>query len=202
MRAPRTTRRKLLATAAGAAASATLTSAACDDGGKSGSTATATPFDVLACAEPTPGADHNSRFGCEFDAGAIGDLLPGQKRHFTESRAWLVRFDAEQAARTGAAEGSILALYHRCTHLGCTVPWIDDATVRDATGEPVRTGLFHCPCHGAEFDDAGRRVAGPAPRSLDTFSVRVEGGRIFVDTNAINNGDEHNERRAVVAPVT
>lgn len=179
-----------------------LTSAACDDAGESGSAATATPSDVTACPDVTPDTDYTGRFGCEFDAGAVADLLPGQKLHLIEPRVWLVRFDAEQAARTGAAEGSILALYHRCTHLGCTVPWLDDAPVRNSRGERVGTGLFDCPCHSALFNDAGNRLGGPAPRSLDTFAVRLDKGRIFVDSGAITQGDEHNETRAVVPPTT
>ena len=41
-----------------------------------------------------------------------------------------------------------------CTHLGCVVPW--------NAGEDK----FMCPCHGSQYDAAGKVVRGPAPLSL------------------------------------
>jgi cytochrome b6-f complex iron-sulfur subunit len=41
-----------------------------------------------------------------------------------------------------------------CTHLGCVVPWNSSAN------------RFICPCHGSQYDNAGKVVRGPAPRSL------------------------------------
>lgn len=45
-----------------------------------------------------------------------------------------------------------------CTHQGCTV-------------QPQADGQFHCPCHGAVFDQQGRVVRGPAQRDLPRFKV-------------------------------
>jgi cytochrome b6-f complex iron-sulfur subunit len=52
------------------------------------------------------------------------------------------------------AEGKLLALSARCTHLGCTLNY-----------DPV-SGQFRCPCHGSRFDRTGRRIAGPARKPL------------------------------------
>lgn len=41
-----------------------------------------------------------------------------------------------------------------CTHLGCVVPW------------NVGQDRFICPCHGSQYDNTGKVVRGPAPRSL------------------------------------
>lgn len=41
-----------------------------------------------------------------------------------------------------------------CTHLGCVVPWNASAN------------RFICPCHGSQYDAAGKVVRGPAPLSL------------------------------------
>ncbi|MGF1602012.1 MAG: cytochrome b6-f complex iron-sulfur subunit [Thermosynechococcaceae cyanobacterium] len=41
-----------------------------------------------------------------------------------------------------------------CTHLGCVVPW------------NVGQSKFMCPCHGSQYDETGKVVRGPAPRSL------------------------------------
>lgn len=69
-------------------------------------------------------------------------------------------------------DDGIQALYWKCVHLGCTVPY--------NAGE----GDFHCPCHGSIFDKDGARIGGPATRRMDNFPVTVnEDGSISVDTN-------------------
>jgi cytochrome b6-f complex iron-sulfur subunit len=69
-------------------------------------------------------------------------------------------------------EDGALAIYWKCVHLGCTVPW-DDAS-----------GEFHCPCHGSVYDRYGVRIAGPAPRPMDLMPMTVQpDGTVLVDTN-------------------
>jgi len=72
-------------------------------------------------------------------------------------------------------EDGLLALYWKCPHLGCTVPWNE--------GE----GRFHCPCHGSIYDRHGNRIAGPAPRPMDLMEiVEVDAsGNVVVDTGEI-----------------
>jgi cytochrome b6-f complex iron-sulfur subunit len=41
-----------------------------------------------------------------------------------------------------------------CTHLGCVVPW------------NASENKFICPCHGSQYNSAGKVVRGPAPLSL------------------------------------
>ena len=64
----------------------------------------------------------------------------------------------------------LLALYRKCVHLGCVVPW--------NAGE----NQFHCPCHGSLYDRKGEVQGGPAPRPLDVFPITLEGGNLQVDT--------------------
>ncbi|MCA9833474.1 MAG: Rieske (2Fe-2S) protein [Thermomicrobiales bacterium] len=69
-------------------------------------------------------------------------------------------------------EDGIQALYWKCVHLGCTVPW--NAGEND----------FHCPCHGSIFNIDGARTGGPATRRLDRMPIVVNGdGSITVTTN-------------------
>jgi cytochrome b6-f complex iron-sulfur subunit len=75
-----------------------------------------------------------------------------------------------------AEENRIMAVYRKCTHLGCTVPW--------NAGEDQ----FHCPCHGSLFDKKTAVVkGGPAPRPLDVFPITIQGTAITVDTNPNND---------------
>jgi cytochrome b6-f complex iron-sulfur subunit len=70
-------------------------------------------------------------------------------------------------------EDGLLALYWKCPHLGCTVPWEDGQ------------GDFQCPCHGSIYDRFGVLIAGPAPRPMDYMALTVEGGNVNVDTGDI-----------------
>jgi cytochrome b6-f complex iron-sulfur subunit len=95
-------------------------------------------------------------------AGPVERFEPGSVTAFREGRFYLVRL----------ADGGFLALHRKCTHLGCTVPWI---------AEEQR---FACPCHGSAFDVRGDVLNPPAPRALDLFTVRIENGVVKVDTGA------------------
>ncbi len=68
-----------------------------------------------------------------------------------------------------------VALYQRCVHLGCTVPFRDDCV------------SFKCPCHGSHYNVDGEFLDGPAPRSLDRFRILFSGEDVVVDTGALNN---------------
>jgi len=48
-----------------------------------------------------------------------------------------------------------------CTHLGCTVPWVQSAN------------KYACPCHGSQYDMNGKVIRGPAPLSLALAKVGV-----------------------------
>src|SRR5688572_6287566 len=68
-------------------------------------------------------------------------------------------------------EDGALAIYWKCVHLGCTVPWNED------------NDQFICPCHGSVYIRLGERVAGPAPRPLDLFPMVVDGSNVIVNTD-------------------
>lgn len=72
-----------------------------------------------------------------------------------------------------------LALYWKCKHLGCTVPWKPDESFQGTVG------IFHCPCHGSIYLQNGQNVAGPAPAPLDLMAITIAGGKISVDTGKI-----------------
>lgn len=60
-----------------------------------------------------------------------------------------------------------------CTHLGCPVRWEPDAE------------LFMCPCHGGVYYRDGTVAAGPPPKSLRQYAVRVAQGQVQVGTAPI-----------------
>ena len=94
-----------------------------------------------------------------------------------EARAYVVPAPAELTAQyegRDVAAGGFMALYQRCVHLGCRVPWC-------ATSQG-----FECPCHGSKYNSVGEYFAGPAPRNLDRFVVQVNGsGELLIRTGVI-----------------
>jgi cytochrome b6-f complex iron-sulfur subunit len=137
-------------------------------------------------------------FGGSIFVGTVDQIEPGQKFKNVEAKAWIVRLDAEQAQRNNGQEGAILALYQKCPHLGCTVPFREDYSREDPRSGERYAGWFLCPCHGSTYSDAGVRVFGPAPRSMDTFEVTIDGGNITVNTGAITPGSTDNGTRGVL----
>lgn len=57
--------------------------------------------------------------------------------------------------RTKVGHEAYLVMIANCTHLGC-IP----------VGESGEFGGWACPCHGSQFDTAGRIRKGPAPTNL------------------------------------
>ena len=122
-------------------------------------------------------------------------------KRFPEGKLYLVNLEPGQgvpeqfrALAEPSQRGGILALWQKCPHLGCTVPWRPEFDF-----EGVK-GWFRCPCHGSTYTKAGIRVFGPAPRPMDTFAVTVNGdGSVDVDTSKITNGAPDNPQRAVLA---
>jgi cytochrome b6-f complex iron-sulfur subunit len=72
-----------------------------------------------------------------------------------------------------------VALYQRCVHLGCTVPFRDNCV------------SFKCPCHGSHYNVDGEYLDGPAPRSLDRFKLSFSGDSVVVSTGTPTNPVPH-----------
>ena len=99
-------------------------------------------------------------FGGMVYAGKVDEFPVNSVNHIMAGRFYLVRL-----------EDGFLALWQRCTHLGCSVPWSE------------AENHFHCPCHGSLFNIVGEVTGGPAPRPLDTFPVIIKNGEVWVDTS-------------------
>ncbi len=102
-------------------------------------------------------------FGSVITVGNVDDFPTSSVTHISNGRLYVVR----------QPDGGFLAVYHRCTHLGCTVPW--DQTVQK----------FICPCHNSQFDMEGDVENPPAPRALDLFPVTIEEDIVKVDTGTV-----------------
>ena len=77
--------------------------------------------------------------------------------------AWLRRDGAD----------TFVAFTINCTHLGCPVRWLPQAN------------LFMCPCHGGVYYKDGTVAAGPPPRPLPHYPVRIRNGQVEIQTSPI-----------------
>jgi cytochrome b6-f complex iron-sulfur subunit len=126
------------------------------------------------------------------------DRIPppgGDPVRIVEGRFWLLNLEAGVTPNGETTPGGALALWQRCPHLGCTVPWRSDFVFL------ARRGWFNCPCHGSTYTkEGGIAVFGPAPRPLDVFPIEVqEDGSLIVRTGRQyeGSGSSQNPARAV-----
>jgi cytochrome b6-f complex iron-sulfur subunit len=102
-------------------------------------------------------------------AGGFGGLVfAGNLENFSMNSVNRILAGRFYISRT---DEGIIALWQKCPHLGCAVPWDANA------------GVFHCPCHGSTFNKVGEVLGGPAPRAMDYFPVEIREEGIWVDTS-------------------
>jgi cytochrome b6-f complex iron-sulfur subunit len=120
-------------------------------------------------------------FGSVIDLGLSPDDVKNQIQsdrqpfYYGAGRLYLVNYtgDDKEGQYEGLVGEGVMALYQKCVHLGCRVPFCQQSQ------------WFECPCHGSKYNIAGEYRDGPAPRGLDRFKVTVQGGTVHVDTSQI-----------------
>ena len=136
-------------------------------------------------------------FGGEIEIGTLAEIkaanssLPiaeGFPAYFQQARAYVMLVDTSRqefvAGEDKEGDGTALnvrALYQRCPHLGCT------------PNPCLQNFWMECPCHGSRYDRLGIKAQGaqygPAPRSMDRFSIKVDAdGKLTIDTSKITLG--------------
>jgi cytochrome b6-f complex iron-sulfur subunit len=133
-------------------------------------------------------------FGSLIDAGAISDIRAqiastnqpyynGAGRFYvwdygTGYKGTDTAAGVDYSADGYVAEG-LMAIYQRCAHLGCRVPFCQSSQ------------WFECPCHGSKYNVAGEYQLGPAPSGLQRFPVSIKDGSLLVDTSTLTPGPPH-----------
>jgi cytochrome b6-f complex iron-sulfur subunit len=130
-------------------------------------------------------------FGGQISVGRLETLRQGIDQgngflYIPEARAWITAYPAEslplaeaaypEAVLTGMRQG-IVVLSQKCPHLGCRVP------------ECSTSQWFECQCHGSQYNRAGEKKAGPAPRGMDHYPASIAAsGEVTVDTGSVIPG--------------
>ncbi len=81
----------------------------------------------------------------------------------SQTASWLRRVSGDK----------FIAFSVNCAHLGCPVRWIPDAQ------------LFLCPCHGGVYNKDGSYAAGPPPKGLSRYPVRVRNNEVEILSSPI-----------------
>lgn len=95
--------------------------------------------------------------------------IDGWKHTREKATAWVVKHSAEEA----------VAFHPACPHLGCAYHWEGDQ--HDEAGAHMEQ--FVCPCHASAFSKEGNVLGGPAPRPLDRYVSKVDGGKLLVSSD-------------------
>jgi cytochrome b6-f complex iron-sulfur subunit len=125
-------------------------------------------------------------FGSTVNAGKLDDVLAKiesgrQPLYVSEGRFYLAEYpkdSVDKASKVYGAEltgmkSGVVALYQKCVHLGCRVPFCSTSQ------------WFECGCHGSQYNRVGEQKGGPAPRGLDRFPVDTSGGSVSVNTGVV-----------------
>ncbi len=141
---------------------------------------------VLAMLWPVP----KGGFGSKLRVGKVADIeaqITAAKGFLynAEGRMWMTNYPSSALDKAKKAysqpvlnsmEAGIVVVYQKCPHLGCRVPSC-------ATSQ-----WFECPCHGSQYNRAGEKKGGPAPRGMDRFVTEVSDGVLNVDTGTVIQG--------------
>lgn len=125
--------------------------------------------------------------GAQLEVGTVDEVAQliadgGGFHPITEASVYLVSYDKALDSTqqyldiTDDGNAPFMALYWKCVHLQCRVPWC-------ASSE-----WFECPCHGSRYNRWGEYQFGPAPRGLDRYKVMVQDGTVFVDRSQLVTG--------------
>lgn len=141
---------------------------------------------VIAFLWPQP----KGGFGSKINVGKIEDIqakitAASGFYYVAEGRMWITAYpvgsiDKAKAVYSdpvlNAMEVGLSPVYQKCPHLGCRVP------------SCVSSQWFECPCHGSQYNQAGEKKGGPAPRGMDRFATEVTGGSLIVNTGTVIQG--------------
>ena len=115
------------------------------------------------------GPTDGMQVGAPEELDYTGAVKDGWREVTAKKAVWAVK----------QSNGEIVVFSPICPHLGCGFRW-------NAGAEQ-----FQCPCHGSVYDVTGKVLAGPAPRSLDILSSKVQGGQLYVIYKEFKSGLDH-----------
>jgi cytochrome b6-f complex iron-sulfur subunit len=125
-------------------------------------------------------------FGGVIAVGKVDTIKAGIKAgngffYVPEARSWITEYPKEalplaesvyQESILVSMRQGLMVLSQKCPHLGCRIP------------ECPTSQWFECQCHGSQYNRAGEKKAGPAPRGMDHFPSTISASGVV----SINTG--------------
>jgi len=93
-------------------------------------------------------------------AAKVSEIRPNEGKIF--------KFGSKPGILVQTSSGEYRAFSATCTHLDCTVQYMQDEK------------LIWCACHNGRYDLTGKNISGPPPRPLEEYKVNVRGDEIVV----------------------
>jgi Rieske Fe-S protein len=109
--------------------------------------------------------------------GDTAEFPPGETKLITFRNPHSNYWDGETANIPAyvrcSAPGQYTVFAINCAHLGCPVRWFSESQ------------LFMCPCHGGVYYADGSRASGPPERGLFTYELKVQDGKLMINTGQL-----------------
>jgi nitrite reductase/ring-hydroxylating ferredoxin subunit len=107
------------------------------------------------------------------EAGPVEKFALNSVTAFVRGQFYLCRLE----------DGGFLALSRKCTHLGCTVPWV------------AEENTFVCPCHSSAFNIQGEVVSPPATKRFSNGAGSIREERRTSKIEHPSSNVEHDAKR-------
>jgi len=114
-------------------------------------------YSLLAYLRPPKSKETNINM---VKVGKIDDIPPDSGQ--------IIKFGREPVILIRTEEGDFRAFSAICTHLACIVQYRAD------------TNYIWCACHNGIYDLNGKNIAGPPPRPLAPYAVKIINNELFI----------------------
>ncbi|MEN6532354.1 MAG: Rieske (2Fe-2S) protein [Bryobacteraceae bacterium] len=108
----------------------------------------------------------------EIPEAAVDEVNAGKAAELKPNSAKIVKFGSRPVLLIRLDETKWRAFSAVCTHLNCTVQFLD-------TGHRI-----WCACHNGFYDLSGRVISGPPPRPLEEYTVHVRGEEVIISRHS------------------
>jgi cytochrome b6-f complex iron-sulfur subunit len=102
----------------------------------------------------------------------VSSVSAGIADEFKTGDSKIIRFGKTPVLVIKEDEENFKAFSATCTHLDCTVQYKKDEKI------------IWCACHNGKYDMHGRNIAGPPPRPLDKYIVKLKNNEVFITSNS------------------
>jgi len=104
--------------------------------------------------------------------GAVNSVVAAKVDEVPPNSYKIFKFGSTPGILINTPQGELRAFSAVCTHLSCNVTY-------DAQAENI-----YCPCHNGRFDLNGNVLAGPPPKPLEQYEVKISGQEVIVSRRA------------------